>query len=74
MATRKKQSTESVVKGNHLTVTTHPDGSTTLTWDDEALRLEVREAIANFEMQELTTTAKTKGAVKAKKQKPKNEE
>lgn len=38
-----------VVKGNHLTVTTHPDGKTTLEWDDEALMQEVREALASVE-------------------------
>ena len=38
-----------VVKGNHLTVTTHPDGKTTLEWDDEALTREVREALASVE-------------------------
>ena len=34
-----------VVKGNHLTVTTFPDGKTMLQWDDEALLKEVREAL-----------------------------
>ncbi len=38
-----------VVKGHPLTVTTHPDGKTTLEWDDEALMQEVREALANVE-------------------------
>ena len=33
-----------VVKGSHLTVTTHPDGKTTLEWDDEALLRDVRAA------------------------------
>lgn len=49
MATRKKKSVAgpSVVKGTHLTVTTHEDGSTTLEWDDEQLLKEVREAIAS---------------------------
>lgn len=36
-----------VVKGSHLTVTTHPDGRTELEWDDEALARDVREAIAS---------------------------
>ena len=51
MATRKKKSVAgpSVVKGTHLTVTTHEDGSTTLEWDDEQLLKEVREAIAIVE-------------------------
>ena len=48
MATRKKTvAGPSVVKGTHLTVTTHKDGSTTLEWDDEQLLKEVREAIAS---------------------------
>lgn len=53
MATRKKkiESQEStVVKGNHLTVTTFPDGKTTLEWDDEALLKEVREALSSVEV------------------------
>ena len=47
MATRKKkeQDLSSVVKGSHLTVTTFPDGSTKLEWDDEALLNDVRAAI-----------------------------
>lgn len=50
MATRKKKTDEvTVVKGNHLTVTTYPDGKTELEWDDEALMQEVREAIASVE-------------------------
>jgi hypothetical protein len=52
MATRKKKEiTEStVVKGNHLTVTTFPDGKTMLEWDDEALLKEVREALNSVEV------------------------
>lgn len=38
-----------VVKGNHLTVTTHPDGRTMLEWDDAALLEEVRAALATVE-------------------------
>ena len=38
-----------VVKGNHLTVTTYPDGRTELEWDDKALLKEVQEAIASVE-------------------------
>ena len=38
-----------VVKGNHLTVTTHPDGRTMLEWDDAALLEEVRVALATVE-------------------------
>lgn len=51
---RKKKQVEAVtettvVKGSHLTVTTHPDGRTELEWDDEALLRDVREAIASVE-------------------------
>ena len=38
-----------VVKGSHLTVTTHPDGKTTVEWDDEALLRDVREALASVD-------------------------
>jgi hypothetical protein len=38
-----------VVKGSHLTVTTYPDGKTTLEWDDEALLNDVRAAILKAE-------------------------
>jgi YD repeat-containing protein len=44
-----KQPKPKVVKGNHLTVTTWPDGKTTLEWDDEALLQEIRTAIAVHE-------------------------
>ena len=37
------------VKGSHLTVQTYKDGSTILTWDDEALLRDVQEAIASVE-------------------------
>ena len=53
MATRKKKIVEeniketTVVKGSHLTVTTHPDGRTELEWDDEALLHDVRAATAS---------------------------
>lgn len=63
MATRKKK-TESVVteavvvKGNHLTVTTHPNGCTELEWDDDALLEEVRAALASVET--VTPAKKTK--------------
>ena len=51
MATRKKKVEEpTVVKGNHLTVTTYPDGKTKLEWDDAALTKEVHEAIASVEI------------------------
>lgn len=44
----KKQAKPRVVVGNHLTVTTWPDGHTTLEWDDEALLQEIRTAIAVY--------------------------
>lgn len=44
----KKEQKPKVVKGNHLTVTTWPDGRTTLEWDDEALLAEIRTAIAVY--------------------------
>jgi hypothetical protein len=71
MATRKKKSevimsaeiaemTEpKIVKGSHLTVTTFPNGTTKLEWDDEALMRDVREALA-------TTETKTKRKTKVK--------
>jgi hypothetical protein len=64
MATRKKkENTEpTVVKGNHLTVTTFPDGKTMLEWDDEALLKEVREALNSVEV------PKTKRKLKKEKQ------
>jgi hypothetical protein len=64
MATRKKkENTEpTVVKGNHLTVTTFPDGKTVLEWDDEALLKEVREALNSVEV------PKTKRKLKKEKQ------
>jgi len=52
-----------VVKGSHLTVTTHPDGKTELEWDWEALVNEVREAIKSAEL------ANIKPAVRAKSKK-----
>jgi hypothetical protein len=48
-----------VVKGNHLTVTTHPDGKTTLEWDWDALVNEVRMACLNTE-NGILATAETK--------------
>lgn len=73
MATRKKTnsaaSEPTVVKGSHLTVTTYPDGSTRLEWDDDALLRDVREAIANYEAQSLKPAVRAKGSTRAKKQK-----
>lgn len=50
MATKKtkKQTTwPQVVKGTHLTVTTHEDGRTELVWDDAQLLKEVQQAISS---------------------------
>lgn len=38
-----------IKKGNHLTVTTFPDGRTELEWDWDALVNEVREATASID-------------------------
>jgi hypothetical protein len=56
-----------VVKGSHLTVTTNPDGKTTLEWDDEALLRDVREAILKAESNiPVTTESKPKRKTKIK--------
>jgi hypothetical protein len=65
MATKKKRAevTEAVVvKGSHLTVTTYPDGKTTLEWDDEALLRDVRAACTSVD----STIAKPKRTRKKK--------
>lgn len=49
MATKKKMQYDywpKVVRGTHLTVTTHKDGRVELEWDDEALLREIRTALA----------------------------
>ena len=38
-----------VVKGNHLTVTTHEDGRVEMEWDWEALKTEIAEAVSKVE-------------------------
>lgn len=52
MPTRKKKEMveATIVKGNHLTVTTFPNGKTILEWDDKALLKEVREALNSVEI------------------------
>lgn len=45
-----------VVKGSHLTVTTHPDGRVELEWDDEALMRDVQNAIASVSTNLVTAT------------------
>lgn len=74
MATRKKKVVEEVqvaepvvVKGSHLTVTTHPDGRTQLEWDDAALEREVHEAIENFELSQKKPSVRAKAATRKKK-------
>lgn len=62
MATRKKKADTvidatgpdvvKIVKGNHLTVTTFPNGRTELVWDDAALLNEVKAAILSVNKQE----------------------
>jgi hypothetical protein len=70
MATRKKKDIEdpsSVVKGSHLTVTTLPDGSTELEWDDTALLNDVRAAILKAESVVPVDAEKSKRVRKTKK-------
>jgi DNA-binding protein YbaB len=81
MATRKKkvdvimsadiaEMTEpKVVKGNHLTVTTHPDGRTELVWNDAALLDEVREALESAELAAMKPAVRAKAATRKKKEK-----
>lgn len=73
---KQQNNTPKVVKGSHLTVTTHPDGRTELEWDDEALLRDVRAAILKAEsIMPVSTTvepAKKKAAPKkAKVEEPK---
>ena len=72
MATRKKKTVAgpSVVKGTHLTVTTHEDGSTTLEWDDEQLLKEVREAIASVKKPAVKAKANKKVPEAMKRKEP----
>ena len=55
-----------VTVGNHLTVTTYPDGRTELKWDDAALEREVHEAIAAYELSQLKPAVRAKAARKKK--------
>lgn len=41
-----------VVKGSHLTVTRHLDGTVKLEWDWDALDRDVRVAIAKYELEQ----------------------
>lgn len=56
-----------VVKGSHLTVTTFPDGSTKLEWDDEQLLKEVQEAIASADLAALKPAVRAKVTTRKKK-------
>lgn len=58
----KKLPKPEVVVGNHLTVTTWPDGHTTLEWNDEALLAEVRTAIAVYEAKQKKPNIRAKMA------------
>lgn len=63
----KKKKIINVVKGSHLTVTTYEDGSTKLTWDDEQLLLDVREAIHNYEVSKMKPNIRAKIKKRVKK-------
>lgn len=61
MPRKKKEIVETtVVKGSHLTVTTHPDGRTELEWDDAALEKDVKDAILAYEANNSVTPKKSK--------------
>jgi hypothetical protein len=53
-----------IVKGNHLTVTTFPNGKVKLVWDDEALLRDVRAALLKAESVLPVTKNKSKGSAK----------
>jgi hypothetical protein len=63
--------TPKVVKGNHLTVTTHPNGKVELEWDWDALVQEVREACAGVDNKPVKKKAATKKATDVVEAKPK---
>jgi hypothetical protein len=56
-------------QGTHLTVKTFEDGHTELVWDDEALAREVKEAIEQYELNNLKPNVKAKVATRKKKAK-----
>lgn len=56
-----------VVKGNHLTVTTFPDGTTKLKWNDTALLKEVRAAILSAELNSKKPAVRAKVSTRKKK-------
>lgn len=53
-----------IVKGNHLTVTTFPNGRTELIWDDEALLNEVKSAILSVNQTDTKPSSKYKKIIK----------
>jgi hypothetical protein len=76
MATRKKKETlenvpsggwPKMTQGTHLTVATYEDGSTKLYWDDVALEREVKDAIEQYELNQLKPAVKAKAATRKKK-------
>ena len=74
MARTKKTEEVKVVKGSHLTVTTHPNGQVELEWDDDALLRDVQDAIKAYEATQLVgdvalgkkTTTRTRKTTNAK--------
>ena len=68
---KKIASEPKVVKGNHLTVTTHPDGRVELEWDWDALVQEVREACAGVDNKPANKKAAPKKATIVVEAKPK---
>ena len=57
-----------VEKGSHLTVTTFPDGTTKLEWDDAALLQEVKDAILNAELAAMKPAVRAKVSTRKKKE------
>jgi hypothetical protein len=60
-----------VVKGNHLTVTTHPNGKVELEWDWDALVKEVSEATSSIASKPAKKKAAPKKATAVVEAKPK---
>ena len=63
--------TPKVVKGTHLTVTTHPNGKVELEWDWDALVQEVNDACANAGKKPAKKKAAPKKATAVVEAKPK---
>lgn len=63
----KKKKIVDIVKGSHLTVTTYEDGSSKLTWDDEQLLQDVRDAIHNYEVSKMRPNIRAKIHKRVKK-------